>query len=147
MPSYRYAATTRAPIEIVWHVVQDHEGMGALLPPGGERLGKPWLAEEGSPDGNGVGAVRRFGKLPLGERVLEFEPPHRLVYTIEDAPIHGYRGVIELAERPGGGTDITWHGSFERPSGIAGAVAAKGLGAIVHGMLRKVVTVAERRAV
>lgn len=147
MPSYRHTATTRAPIEVVWHIVQDHEGMGELLPPGGARAGKPWLSEEGSPERNGVGAVRRFGKMPLGERVLEFEPPHRLVYTIEDAPIRGYRGNVELTERSDGGTDIVWRGSFDKPSGIVGEITARGLGAIVHGMLKKMVEVAERRAV
>src|SRR5690606_6491623 len=95
MPSYRYTATTRAPIEVVWNVVQDHERMDLLLSPLAARAAKPWLAEEGSPDRNGVGALRRFGTLPLGERIVEFAPPRRLVYTIVNAPIRGYRGVIE----------------------------------------------------
>ncbi|MDX1511898.1 MAG: SRPBCC family protein [Nitriliruptorales bacterium] len=147
MPSYRHEASTTAPIKVVWDIVQDHEGMGVLLPPGGARAGKPWLAQEGSPDRNGVGAVRRFGKMPLAERVVEFEPPHKMVYTIEEAPIQGYRGTIELSERADGGTDIAWSGSFDKPSGVVGAVAVKALGATVSSMLKKVVEVAETRAV
>lgn len=147
MPSYRHTASTSAPIDVVWHVVQDHEGMAAILPPGADAVAKPWLAEEGSPDRNGVGAVRRFGKLPLGEQITEFDPPHRMAYTIVNAPIKGYEGVVQLTERSDGGTDVVWEGSFERPGGVQGAVMGRVVGTIVGGMLKKVVKVAEIRAV
>ena len=71
--------------------------------------------EPGRPVG-GVGAVRRLGVGPLVslERVVEHEPPYRLVYVVDSpAPYRSYRSEVVLARTPQGGTDITWASSFE----------------------------------
>jgi uncharacterized protein YndB with AHSA1/START domain len=66
------------------------------------------LVVEGKPR-NGVGAVREVsaGGLVLLEEVVEFEPPHRLVYTIiKGLPVR-HRGTIELREQDGA-TVVEW---------------------------------------
>jgi uncharacterized protein YndB with AHSA1/START domain len=69
----------------------------------------------GEPVG-GVGAVRRLGVGPLvsRERVVEHEPPYRLVYVVDSpGPYRDYRSEVRLERTAEGGTDITWSSTFE----------------------------------
>src|ERR1039458_850434 len=61
---------------------------------------RTYLLREGSPDRNGVGALRRFAVGPFGscEEVVEFEPPSHLGYVARKGiPVKSYRGDIRLA--------------------------------------------------
>ena len=75
---------------------------------------RTYLLREGSPDRNGVGALRRFAVGPFGscEEVVEFEPPSHLGYVARKGiPVKSYRGDIRLAP-DGDGTVITWTASM-----------------------------------
>jgi hypothetical protein len=66
----------------------------------------------GSPDPNGVGAVRRIsspGPAPdIVEEVVAFEPPHLMAYkALAGTPFPGYAGEVRLTEA-GPGTHITY---------------------------------------
>ncbi len=73
------------------------------------------LEREGSPDRDGVGAIRHFAVGPGGSReeVLEWEPPSHLAYTIvRGFPVRNYRADVRL-DPDGGGTRITWTATFD----------------------------------
>lgn len=76
---------------------------------------RTFLLREGSPEPDGVGALRRFAVGPFGscEEVVEFEPPTHLGYVArKGVPVRSYRGDIVL--RPDGpGTAIIWTASLE----------------------------------
>lgn len=90
-------ATVKAPIEHVWSVLADHEGMASWAP--GLKVG---LDERGTEDKNGVGAVRRIeapGPAPaIVERIVAFEPSRRLGYeAISGVPFKNYGGEVVLS--------------------------------------------------
>lgn len=76
------------------------------------------LERAGSPQADGMGAVRRFG-FPLftsREEVVTFEPPHHLGYVLRSGlPLRGYESDVTLTAAADGGTDIEWRSSFEPP--------------------------------
>ena len=123
------AARSDAPVEKVWAVLAD------------ARRWKEWTAlrtseleREGSPDPDGVGALRLLGAGPVRtrEEVVEFEPPHRLVYEMRSGmPIRGYRAEVTLS-RWGGGTEISWRSRFEPQ--------IPGTGPLLRTFLRAVIT-------
>ena len=104
------AARSDAPVERVWAVLADARRWKEWTP-----LRTSELERQGSPDPDGVGALRRFGAGPLAtrEEVVEFEPPRRLVYEMRSGlPIRGYRAEVTLTPW-GGGTEIAWRSRFE----------------------------------
>ena len=85
---------------------------------------RTFLLREGSPEPDGVGAVRRFAWGPGGsqEEVVAWEPPHHLGYvTLRGLPVRSYRADVRLipdrtagdgAPKDGGGTVVTWRSTF-----------------------------------
>ncbi|TDD80926.1 SRPBCC family protein [Actinomadura rubrisoli] len=61
-----------------------------------------------------VGDIRIFraGRGVARERIVELVTDRRFVYENTGSPFRSYRGTVELAESPHGGTDITWTGTF-----------------------------------
>jgi carbon monoxide dehydrogenase subunit G len=99
--------TVSAPIEVVWEVLADHEGLSTWGPGI-----KAALTTPGESDANGVGAVRRISTpLPaptIVEEVTLFEPGHRLTYkALGGVPLRNYEGDVVLSES-GGGTAISY---------------------------------------
>jgi len=89
-------ATVKAPIEHVWSVLADHEGMASWAPGLKVRLD-----QQGAEDRNGVGAVRRIeapGPAPaIVERIVTFEPSRRLGYVaLSGVPFKKYGGEVLL---------------------------------------------------
>jgi hypothetical protein len=112
-----------AAVDVVWSILSDHRRYSEWNPvPVSE------LEVEGSPDPDGVGAVRKLGARPIfaRERVLEFDPPRHLAYTVVSGiPVRGYRADVELFATADGGCDIRWTGSFESaPPGMRGLLRA-----------------------
>jgi hypothetical protein len=104
------AARSRAPIDAVWPLI------------GEARLWKEWtfldrteLLEEGDPAPDGVGALRRFTRFGIGstERVVAWDPPRHLGYTIEKGfPVRNYRADVTCTA-DGPGTLVTWAATFD----------------------------------
>jgi uncharacterized protein YndB with AHSA1/START domain len=99
--------TVAAPIETVWDKLTNHVGMTQWSPGITVTMDK-----SGSPDPNGVGAVRRIA-LPgpgpdIVEEVVAFEAPKLLGYkALSGTPFPGYAGEVWLTEA-GAGTHITY---------------------------------------
>jgi hypothetical protein len=73
------------------------------------------LERDGSPDSDGVGAVRHFTRYGIGSReeVVAWDPPHHLGYRILSGfPVRNYRADVTLTSE-GSGTRIDWAGTFD----------------------------------
>lgn len=73
MAGFEFTLEVNAPIEVMWEVMTDHERWSDWMP-----SSKVVLDPEGSPDRNGMGAVRNFmvGKIATArEEVIGWEPP------------------------------------------------------------------------
>ena len=95
-----------APVEKVWEVLADHEGMAKWAP----GL-KATLVRRGDFEHNGVGAQRKIQPLALPsfvEEVIEFEPNERMSYkAVAGIPLRNYVGTVEL-HPAGGNTEIVY---------------------------------------
>ncbi|MDH2427474.1 SRPBCC family protein [Sphaerisporangium sp. TRM90804] len=69
-----------------------------------------------------VGDTRIFrtGRSVALERIVELIADRRFVYDNVGGPFRSYRGTIDLAPAPGGGTDITWCGAFDPKTPFSG---------------------------
>ncbi|MFI5776711.1 SRPBCC family protein [Nocardia sp. NPDC051570] len=69
-----------------------------------------------------VGAVRVFrtGRVVSRESIVELIEDRRFGYENRTRPFRSYRGTVELAETPEGGTDITWSATFEPKLALSG---------------------------
>ncbi|MEN3221459.1 SRPBCC family protein [Mycolicibacterium porcinum] len=94
--SYRYTDVRRVPADpaVVWGIVSNHEHMSEWTPSRRVVLETP-----GSPDRNGVGAIRAlhmFGPV-IRERITRFEPPTTLQYRlVSGLPFRDYTGQITV---------------------------------------------------
>lgn len=105
-------ADSTAPIDVVWAALVDTRSWPTWAP-----QDEAWLDREGSPDPEGVGAVRRFrtGRWLVREEVVAFDPPHDFSYRLlSGLPLRDYVATVRLDERAGG-TRITWRATF-RPT-------------------------------
>jgi hypothetical protein len=77
----------------------------------------------GDPDGRQqVGDTRIFrtGRAVSRERIVELVPDRRFGYENVSGQFRSYRGTVELAAAPQGGTDITWSAIFEPKVRLSG---------------------------
>ncbi len=106
------AATTSATAEAAFAVLADTAGWLDWT-----KATEAGLAEPATgPDPEGVGAIRRFqvGRTTSVERVVAYEPGRRFGYElVSGLPLVDYRSDVTFTPRPDGGTDITWHSTFE----------------------------------
>jgi uncharacterized protein YndB with AHSA1/START domain len=110
--SYAVTAHADAPPEKVFALVADGAGWSSWAGP--FIVWSGWEVE-GDPPPGGVGAIRLLGlkRVHTRERIEEYEPPHRLAYSIlSGVPIRDYLAVVELTAEEGG-TRIVWRGTFE----------------------------------
>jgi uncharacterized protein YndB with AHSA1/START domain len=89
-------AVVNAPIDSVWALIADHEGMAGWGP--GLKVD---LVRNGDGDRNGKGAVRKIRTplpvLAILEEVVDFDPPYRMAYrAVSGVPLKNYLGEIEL---------------------------------------------------
>lgn len=125
------------PVERVFAYLSEHENLSALFPARVERL------RDGS-DGhrNGVGSCRRLrgpGLPPFEETVTEFEPGRRIEYRItKGSPLRGHVGVMEFAERPGGGSSLDYRIRLASPIPGLAALVKLALTRSIRSGLRKV---------
>ena len=133
-----------APVDVVWSIVSDHRGYRTWTP-----VAVSELEVEGSPEPDGVGAVRKLGMRPIfaREQMIEFDPPRHLAYTIlSGIPARDYRADVELFATADGGCDIRWTGSFgSAPPGMRRLLRAF-LQRILEDSAARLAKEAERRA-
>lgn len=121
------------PIERVFHRYTDHEGWSDWA-----GLGRVRLASEGTPERNGVGAVRTFSLSPgLREEVFAFEPPVLMEYKVTAGlPIlRDHHGAVRFYAEEGG-TRVVWRVTF-RPVPVIGGVLRKSLVLLFKTMLKR----------
>jgi uncharacterized protein YndB with AHSA1/START domain len=105
MINFTITETSRAGIDAVFKTMTDHRSMSEWTP-----LRKSTLDREGTPDPNGVGAVRRLSLVgpPMVEEITEYEAPHRFAYKmLSGLPVKDHVGRVELREA-NGGTEISY---------------------------------------
>lgn len=95
------SATVNRSTEHVWAVLVDHEGMSSWGP--GLKVA---LQTEGTPDRNGLGAVRKIsapGPMPaIVEEVVAFEPNQTFGYrALAGVPFKNYGGTVTLTPQDG----------------------------------------------
>jgi uncharacterized protein YndB with AHSA1/START domain len=131
------ATTVNIPVDRVWEVLADHEGMSHWAP--GQ---KAVLITPGQTDRNGVGAVRRIKRpgLPaVVEEVTGFEPGRLLAYKlISGLPFRNYHAQVTLA-LDSEGTHIRWAANADRRIPLVDRI---GMRLIVRTLLRSLVRVA-----
>lgn len=128
----------------MFDVLTDHRGMADIT-----RLRYSRLERQGSPEPNGVGAVRLLGAVgpPFREEVTEFERPHRFAYRalsgVPTASEHG--GTIDLIEQ-GGQALLRWRvdssTKLPLPDGVWVALVRPVIRQLLHGIIKE----SERRA-
>jgi hypothetical protein len=114
-----FSSITRiaAPVERVWPIMTDHERYVKWT-----QAKRVELVVEGSPERNGLGAVRKFFAGPMSphERVVEFVPPGsaaggpaRMVYVVDQGiPVKNYRSTMELVADGANASVLTWSSTF-----------------------------------
>jgi hypothetical protein len=142
--AYRFAETINAPVDTVWDLLADGASWAdwSFIP-------KSTLESPGSPDPDGVGAVRKLGLWPVvsRERVTAFEPGERFAYeSVRGLPVKSYEAEVELVAR-GDKTELVWTGVFEPKFGFGHAAVAAYLRGAVRRILNGLSAEAERRAV
>jgi len=143
MPSFELERRFEAPVDIVWDVLTDHRAYqewGAAK--------SATLEVEGEPEVNGVGAVRRLAEGPLvvREKVLEFEPKSRFVYTVVSGPpVRDYRATVTLEPR-GNATAVRWTVTFRGKIPFTGLFLKPVVRFVITTLIRKASAESARRA-
>ena len=109
-------------------------------------LTRSHLLRPGSPDPDGVGALRRLAVGPFGssEEVVAFEPPSHFAYVARKGmPVRHYRADVHF-EPDGDGTRLTWQGVLEPLVPGTGPLALAYARSFVRRFLRSVVAYADR---
>ncbi len=105
-----------APIERVWDIVSDHEGMTSWMP----MIKHVDLKQPNQKGEWGEGCERhcQFGSDLLEEKIVHWDPPYGYAYMIADMHIvKNHLGHFQLLETLDG-TEVTWTQYFD-PNGNA----------------------------
>lgn len=143
MPSFTLVRTAAAPAETVFDVLTDHRGYPSYTP-----IRKAVLEQEGTPEPNGVGAIRQLHVVgpPLREEVFEFKRPHRLSYRLlSGAPVRDHVGTVVLTPY-GEGTQVVYTIDSTPTLPLSGPVTMGIMRVAIWQLLGGVVGEAERRA-
>lgn len=124
------SATVPRPVDHVWTVLANHEGMSSWAP--GLSV---TLDNEGAPDRNGLGAVRRIsapGPMPaIVEEIVAFVPNSTLGYrATSGVPFKNYGGEVVLSP-VSGGTRIDYSISLDERVPVVEKAAAALVGRLL----------------
>ncbi len=138
MASFTLNTSINAPVQTVFDVLTDHRGYSKLTP-----LRSSTLEREGSPDVNGVGAIRVLALAgpPIREEVTEFSSPHHFAYrALSGVPAKEHTGTVDLAEQ-GSTTSLSWRvdsiPKIPVPSPIYVAVLKPVIGQLLKGVVKE----------
>lgn len=123
-------ATVARPVDHVWSVLADHEGMASWAP--GLKV---TLDSEGATDRNGLGAVRRIsapGPAPaIVEEIVAFVPNSTLGYRAKaGVPFKNYSGEVVLSPAADG-TRIAYSISIDERVPVLEKAAAALVGRVL----------------
>jgi len=141
--SFTLTREIAAPAEVVFEVLTDHARYAELTP-----LRRSELEREGSPDPNGIGAIRKLTAVgpPMREEVIAFEPPDRFSYTVlSGLPVRDHVGTVELSEQ-GGGTKMVYAVRTHPTIPVVGFAVVAGVKQAIGGLIDGVAKESERRA-
>lgn len=146
MQTFSSSTPVTAPPEIVWEVMTDHQLYSRWSP-----SSRVDIEVEGSPDRNGVGAVRAFrtGPVSTREEVTAFDPPHRMAYRAlgMPLPVRNYRSEMVLVGREDGKScDLHWDSWFETVIPLTGGIMRQFLASVVAKFAAGIAEEAESRA-
>ena len=135
-----------APQEVAWGVMTDHELYARWVP-----RSRVDLEVEGSPDRNGVGAIRVFhiGPMRTREEITTFDPPHRMAYRVLSLPmpVRNCRSdLLLVAEEGGDGCTLHWDSWFEPVIPLTGGIMRQVMASATGRMAAGIAEEAERRA-
>ncbi len=143
MASFTLTREIEAPAETVFAVLTDHRSYSELTP-----LRRSELEREGSPDPNGMGAIRRLTAVgpPMREEVIAFEPPRRFSYTVlSGLPVRDHVGTVELSEE-GRRTRMVYAVRTHPTVPVVGFAVVAGVKQAIKGLIDGVAKESERRA-
>ena len=143
MATFTLTRTIAAPVEVVFDVLTDHGGYAKLTP-----LRSSTLEREGSPDPNGVGAIRvfRLAGPPIREEVTAFERPTLLAYkALSGVPARSHSGTVRLAA-DGNRTRLEWDVDSTPKLPLPDGLWVAAVRPVIGQLLRGVVKESERRA-
>ena len=128
------SATVAAPIEKVWAVTTDFEGMANWVP----RVARVFVDGTRATEPSGVGTVRRISPIvpvpgaTIVEEITLFEAPRRLQYrSLAGVPLKDYFGDIVLTALDGGGTEITYTISATQRIPVLEQLVCKSISAVL----------------
>lgn len=136
--------TVAAPTEVVFDVLTDHRGYADITP-----LRAVDMECEGTPERNGVGAVRVIYVLgrrfpAVREGVTEYQAPYRFAYRILSGLPGEIHGEVDLTVVPGG-TRIDYRHEVVPPFPLPAALVRAGIRLVIGLLVRGVVRESERR--
>jgi uncharacterized protein YndB with AHSA1/START domain len=143
MATFTLSRTIDAPVEVVFDVLSDHRGYARITP-----LRSSTLEREGSPDPNGIGAVRvlKLAGPPIREEVTAFERPTLLSYrALSGVPAKSHGGTVRLTG-DGSRTRLDWEVDSTPKLPLPDGVWAAAVRPVIGQLLRGVVKESERRA-
>jgi uncharacterized protein YndB with AHSA1/START domain len=132
-----------APADVVFDVLTDHAGYSKLTP-----LRRSELEREGSPDPNGMGAIRKLTAVgpPMREEVIGFERPSRFSYTVlSGLPVRDHVGTVELSGE-NGKTRMVYAVRTHPTVPVVGFAVVAVVKQAIKGLIDGVATESERRA-
>ncbi|HEX3608678.1 MAG TPA: SRPBCC family protein [Solirubrobacterales bacterium] len=143
MASFTFTREIDAPAETVFEVLTDHRRYSELTP-----LRKSVLEREGSPDPNGLGAIRKLTAVgpPMREEVIAFEAPSRFSYTVlSGLPVRDHVGTVELTDE-GGRTKMVYAVRTQPTLPVVGPVVVAAIKQGIKGLIGGVAAESERRS-
>jgi uncharacterized protein YndB with AHSA1/START domain len=143
MASFSWTEPIVAPPEIVWDVLTDHRRYSEF-----GRARRVELEREGSPDPNGLGAIRAIVAVgpPIREEVIAFEPVTRFAYKLlSGLPVKDHVGTVTLEPAPGG-TRMHYALDTYPKIPVIGHAAVQITKLVVADMVKAIVGESERRA-
>jgi uncharacterized protein YndB with AHSA1/START domain len=143
MASFSFTRTIAAPPETVFAILTDHRGYPAFT-----RLRRVELERPGSPDPDGLGAIRKLHMVgpPMREEIVEFERPTRFAYRLlSGLPLRDHLGRVVLSG-DGAGTRIVYTVETTPTVPVIGHAAAQGVKIAVKQLLDGVERESKRRA-
>lgn len=143
MPSFTLTRMVAAPPETVFGVITDHRGYPSFT-----RLRRVELERPGSPEPDGLGAIRVLHMVgpPLREEVVEFERPSRFAYRLlSGLPLRDHLGTVMLSG-DGDGTRVDYTVESTPAMPVIGHAAARIVKIAVKQLLDGVERESARRA-